>query len=150
MNGKVALALGLLVVAAIAAWYFLFYKGGAAAKILAAPTGLGPADNATFQALINYFKANTSDNGSALDYLLPDVEGVLDGTGLYQPSADYRVAGRLPKSGAFMAIYAGEYYREDGSMQLKAGMTPQQFNGDLYRIFNAYKTQALQQHLLAS
>lgn len=184
LDGKIIAVLGLLAVAGIVAWYFLFRKAGSAAaiatKTLAAPTGLGPADTACLKQLLDYFKANTTDNGSALTWLLPYVDGVLDGTNPQVIDPSYMVSGKIPKSGAFMAVYSAAYFKEDGSgMALKpniatpltqaqrfddrlntGGFNTQRdvstdaaataFNNGLYSIFNTYKNQALQQELLQS
>lgn len=161
MNSKKLIGIILLIAVAIGAgWYFLRNKlsGGAAGAALALKS-YSPEDNACYNRLIAFFKANTANNGAALGWILPYVIDALAGKITIDPA--YTVGGQLGKSGAFMALYASMYYKPDGSgMDIKqeirqksdgstGAYTPQEFNDEMYKIFYEYKNLEPQKALAA-
>lgn len=156
MNTKKTIGIVLLIVLAAAGgiWWLLRAKKQkeAAALTDAAKSAVSAADAATYQSLTDYFTANC--NPDALTWMLPYVKDILDGK---KPiNEDYLVAGKLTKSGAFMAIYASTYYSFGYLMGGKvAGDTGYEaardkVNTDLYTIFHQFQQSEISSAILSS
>ncbi len=137
----------ILLAAAGSVWYLLRLKKQKDAASLdnAASSAASAEDASTYQQLTDYFKTNC--NPDALTWMLPYVKKILDGK---KPiNEDYLVAGKLTKSGAFMAIYASTYYPFGYVMGGKKSTdrdyeaAKEKVNTDLYSIFHQFQQNAI-------
>ena len=148
MNKKlIGLAIiGALFIGAIAYFFLVYRKKGTAGELDTAKAltpgeqSLADLDNRVYNQLVQFMKDNTTDNGAALNWMLPYIKSNIDGTNANYPKEDvFKIGGKLAKSRAFMAVYGPAWFKVDGSgMNLKAGLDPLQFNQGMFNIYGQF------------
>lgn len=153
MKKTIGIGIVVTLILGAAIWYFMVYRrqgGPAAAAIQQSGSGLGDADTATFNAMLEEFKKNS--DAAALSWLLPYVDQTMTGTNANPLSADYKIGGKLTKAGTFLGEYARAYHPAGTFYGKKPGdegydEARQKFNDTMYALWESFKTQYLANQL---
>lgn len=138
LNKKTIIGIVLALAVVIAVWYFFIRKSdplAGASNPMGGSGGSGvPGDDAAYNQLINYLKANIDP--MAMDNWLGDIAKTNYTTGNVNP--DYLINGQITKTGALLSAWATAY-QPYPNYTFKIDRNT--MNGEAYRIFYQLKGQ---------
>lgn len=125
-DNKIYIVIGILVVAAIGAYFLFFRKKGA----LSSAPAVNPADEAAYNELYNYLAANI--DRASVETWLSDIAKEFYTGKRAELDESRKINGQMTKTGALMSAYATSYYPNPNVYWAK---DKNQVNNEAYAIF---------------